>query len=95
MDADDGVPDTEQRLVAILEAARTDANLDVQVFALDALAGINARAGNIVAAVDLLARADELMQSLGHRLAEQDRIDARRARELTSAGVDSRPSPSL
>jgi hypothetical protein len=84
MDADDGLPDAEQRLVAILNEARTDVNLDVQVFALDALAGIDARAGNIAAALDLLASADELMQSLGHRIAEHDRIDARRARELTS-----------
>jgi predicted ATPase/DNA-binding SARP family transcriptional activator len=84
MDADDGLPDAEQRLVAILNEARADVNLDVQVFALDALAGIDARAGNIAAALDLLASADELMQSLGHRIAEHDRIDARRARELTS-----------
>jgi tetratricopeptide (TPR) repeat protein len=84
MDADDGLPDAEQRLVAVLNEARTDVNLDVQVFALDALAGIDARAGNIAAALDLLASADELMQSLGHRIAEHDRIDARRARELTS-----------
>ncbi len=84
MDADDGLPDAEQRLVAILNEARADVNLDVQLFALDALAGIDARAGNIAAALDLLASADELMQSLGHRIAEHDRIDARRARELTS-----------
>lgn len=95
MDADDDIPDAAQRLTTILEAARTDGDSAVQVLALDALAGIESRSGDLTTALDLLARADELMESVGHRLAEQDRIDARRATELTSAGVDSRPSPSL
>jgi tetratricopeptide (TPR) repeat protein len=80
MDADDDIPDAAQRLTTILEAARTDGDSAVQVLALDALAGVESRAGDLTTALDLLARADELMRSVGHRLAEHDRIDARRTR---------------
>jgi hypothetical protein len=85
MDADDDIPDAAQRLTTILEAARTDGDSAVQVLALDALAGIESRAGDLTTALDLLARADELMRSVGHRLAEHDRIDARRTRARVRA----------
>jgi hypothetical protein len=86
IDAENDIPDAAQQLAAILDAARTDADTDVQVLALDAQAGIESRAGNFVAALDLLACADELMRSAGHRIAEHDRIDARHARERAGAG---------
>ena len=88
MDADDETPDAAQRLAAILDAATAAADTDVQVLALDAQAGIESRAGNRSVALELLARADEVMGSAGHRIAEHDRIDARRAHALVGAGSD-------
>ncbi|MEQ1702909.1 MAG: transcriptional activator domain-containing protein, partial [Ilumatobacteraceae bacterium] len=87
MDADDGIPDAARRLTAILETARTDGDSAVQVLALDALASVESKSGDVTTALELLARADELMGSVGHRLAERDRIDARHARERLQAPV--------
>ncbi len=88
IDAEDDLPGAAEWLATILDAARADGDTDVQVLALDALAGIESRAGNVVAALDLLTLADELMGSAGQRIAAHDRIDARRARALVGAGSD-------
>ena len=85
MDARDGVPDAAGRLAKVLETARGADDFEVQVLALDALAAIRAAAEDVSAAIGLLARADALMTSAGHRLADSDRLDARRARTLIEA----------
>ena len=76
LDAQDGVPGAEQRLVAILDAARRDDDAPVEVFALDALARIAAEAGDLATARELCEEADRRMASASHFITELDRTDA-------------------
>jgi len=85
MDAEDGVPGAAGRLVSIHEKAEAAGDLEVQVLALDALAGLRADAGDIIDGNELLERADALMAAAGHRLTEGDRLDGHRARALLDA----------
>ena len=65
MDAEDGVPGAAGRLVSIHEKAEAAGDLEVQVLALDALAGLRADAGDIIDGNELLERADALMAAAG------------------------------
>ena len=85
MDAEDGVPGAASRLDSILEKAEAAGDLEIQVLALDALAGLRADAGDIIDGNELLERADALMAAAGHRLTEGDRLDGHRARALLDA----------
>ncbi len=71
-----------QRLATLLDSARTDSNVEIQVLCLDALARASARAGDGATAQRFLAEADELAPSATHRVASVDRIDAAVARAL-------------
>ena len=86
MDAQSDVPGAAGRLDSILEMAEAVGDVEVQVLALDALAGLQAQAGDSIEANELLVRADALMAAAGHRLTEGDRLDAHRARALLDAG---------
>jgi predicted ATPase/DNA-binding SARP family transcriptional activator len=76
LDARDGVPGAEARLVAILAAARGHADTPVEVLALDALARLAADAGDLGAARSLGAAADRLAPAAAHVITDFDRTDA-------------------
>jgi predicted ATPase/DNA-binding SARP family transcriptional activator len=82
LDAGDRVADAEPRLVAILDDARRTDDAPVEVFALDALARIEAARGEIATARDLCEAADRRMQSASHFITDLDRIDARSVRQI-------------
>jgi predicted ATPase/DNA-binding SARP family transcriptional activator len=82
LDAEDRISGTEQRLVAILDAARRDDDAPVEVFALDALARIAADGGHISTARELCEAADRRMESASHFITDLDRTDARAVREI-------------
>ncbi|MPY92935.1 MAG: hypothetical protein GEV08_07665 [Acidimicrobiia bacterium] len=82
MALDDPQADAEQRLTAILEAARRSDLPHVEVFALDALARIAAEAGDIDSARRLSANADRRMEDASHFISDFDRIDAHAVRQL-------------
>ena len=86
LDARDHVPGAEQRLVQILDAARTDDDAPVEVFALDALARIALEAGDLASAEDLCQTADRRMETASHFITERDRSDARPVRQIAGAG---------
>ena len=69
----------------ILEEARATGNLEVQVFALDALARISAESDDRGAAHALLAESDGLAARVAHVVDDSDRFDAVSARELSDA----------
>ena len=71
-----GIPGSHERLTGILEDARAHDEPHVEVFALDALASIAARHGDVDAARALNATADRRMQAADHFITEQDRTDA-------------------
>jgi predicted ATPase/DNA-binding SARP family transcriptional activator len=81
LDAADGLPGAEDRLVAILADARRDDAAHVEVFALDALARLSVVAGDPAAARDLCEEADRRMGVAAHFITEQDRTDARWVRQ--------------
>jgi predicted ATPase/DNA-binding SARP family transcriptional activator len=82
LDAADHVPGTQQRLVALLGAARRDGDAPVEVFALDALARAAAEAGDLSTARDLGDAADRRMGSAAHFITARDRTDARSIRQI-------------
>jgi hypothetical protein len=82
LDAQDGVAGAERRLAALLADARRNGNAPVEVFALDALAGISARAGDAAAARELCEAADRRMPSASHFISDRDRTDARSVKQL-------------
>ncbi len=80
MDAEDGIPGAEERLVTILDQARVNDDAHVEVFALDALARIAAEAGDIATARDLCASGDRRMEAASHFITDLDRTDAHAVR---------------
>jgi tetratricopeptide (TPR) repeat protein len=82
LDAEDHVPGAEQRLVAILAAARSDDDAPVEVLTLDALARMALETGDGATARDLCEAADRRMETASHFIAERDRTDARAVRQL-------------
>jgi predicted ATPase/DNA-binding SARP family transcriptional activator len=83
LDVEDGVKGAEERLLAILDGARRDGHAHVEVFALDALACVAARNGDLDTAHDLCAAADRRMEVVSHFITELDRTDARSVKQLT------------
>jgi len=81
LDARDGVPGSERRLGAILDAARAADDAPVEVFALDALARLAAERGDAAGALGLCADADRRMEAAAHFIADLDRADARAVRQ--------------
>jgi hypothetical protein len=69
----------------VLEEARDTENLEVQVYALDALARVSADSGDIASARVLLAESDDLAPDVAHVVDASDRLDAAFARELASS----------
>jgi tetratricopeptide (TPR) repeat protein len=82
LDANDHVAGADQRLVAILDAARDNDDAPVEIFALDALARIADEAGDAVTAGELSDAADRRMATASHFITERDRTDARSVRPL-------------
>ncbi|MCW2761566.1 MAG: transcriptional activator domain [Marmoricola sp.] len=69
----------------VLEEARDTENLEVQVYALDALARVSADSGDLDSARALLAESDDLAPDVAHVVDGSDRLDAAFARELASS----------
>ena len=67
----------------MLDKARGAGNVDVQVFALDALARLAAESDDLATSGDLLAEADRLAAQVAHTVDEADRIDAAGARGVS------------
>jgi hypothetical protein len=82
LDAADGDEGADGRLGAILGDARNRDDAPVEVFALDALARIAARAGDLATARDLCSEADRRMEAASHFITDLDRTDARHVRAL-------------
>ena len=78
------VRDDATELEAVLAQARVDRNVEIQVYALDALARLAAEAGDSRSARSLLTQADRLAPHVAHVLDEDDRLDGTKARELLS-----------
>ena len=77
MDASDEVPGAKDRLLAILDVARDEGDVAVEVFALDALARTAALGGDLDAARDLCDEADVRADAAAHLITDLDRVDAR------------------
>jgi predicted ATPase/DNA-binding SARP family transcriptional activator/predicted negative regulator of RcsB-dependent stress response len=71
-------------LVSVLADARLAGDPEVEVLALDALARRATEAGDLEAAAELLACADEAMPAARLRVTDDDRLDAHAARRLLS-----------
>jgi predicted ATPase/DNA-binding SARP family transcriptional activator len=82
LDAEDGLPGSEQRLEIVLDAARRREDAPVEVFALDALARIATERGDLTGARGLREAADRRMPSAADFITELDRVDAHSFRQL-------------
>jgi predicted ATPase/DNA-binding SARP family transcriptional activator len=80
LDAADHVPGAEERLVAILEEARSADDAPVEVFALDALARIAATSGDAGTAGALADAADRRLEAADHVISDVDRTDVHAVR---------------
>lgn len=76
--------DDEGGLQEVLAEARGSDNVEVQVYALDALARLAAEAGEVARAGDLLGEADRLVGQVAHVVDAGDRLDAEIVRGLTN-----------
>ena len=85
LDANAGLPQAAERLAAVLANARREGNAEVEVLALDSLAGLHAAQGHLGDARDLLTRADSLIPAVYHLVSDTDRLDRDRARRLLAA----------
>ena len=73
-------------LEEVLDEARTAGNVEVRVYALDALTCVAVRRGDLARAEDLLSTADTLAATVAHLVDESDRLDrAEAARALSAA----------
>lgn len=84
MDAEAEVAGADVRLTAILDDARRAGDAPVEVFALDALARVAARSGDMETAGHLSVEADRRMEAADHFITDRDRTDAHAVR-LASA----------
>jgi predicted ATPase/DNA-binding SARP family transcriptional activator len=82
LDADDGAPDADRRLVEVLDSARRRHDVEVEVLALDRLARLDAERGRASEARALLDTAERVSSSARHLLTDRDRIDHDRALTL-------------
>ena len=76
------VRDDAAELEVILEEARVSGNVEIQVYALDALARLAAEAGDPGSARTLLTEADRFATQVAHLLDAGDRLDSDNARQL-------------
>ena len=76
--------DDDAALQQVLEEARSTANVEVQVLALDALGRLAAESDDVEAATALLAESDALAPQVAHLVDEGDRYDAGVARRRTT-----------
>jgi len=74
--------DDDHTLRSVLDEARATGNLEVQVFALDALARLAAESHDRENSGDLLAESDRLAAEVAHVVDESDRIDAAAALKI-------------
>ena len=82
--------DDGDALRSLVDEARLTDNVEVQVFALDALARLAAEDHDLATADELLAASDRLTALVAHVVDEDDRIDAAAARLLTQHVQDVR-----
>jgi hypothetical protein len=68
--------DDEDTLRSVMSEARSTDNLEVQVFALDALARLAAEQTDHERSTDLIAESDRLAARVAHVVDERDRLDA-------------------
>ena len=97
LDGADGVPGAEERLAAVLDAARRDGAAHVEVFALDALARLALDAGDIARATQLCDRSgptDGVGIPLHHRTGSNRRARRQAARLTCQDPVPVRPATS-
>jgi predicted ATPase/DNA-binding SARP family transcriptional activator len=87
MDIGDAGAGAEERLVAMLDEARANDHAHVEVFALDALAHLAAKAGDLVRARDLCEAADRRMEVASHFITDRDRIDADAVKQAGAASL--------
>ncbi|HEU0102949.1 MAG TPA: BTAD domain-containing putative transcriptional regulator, partial [Mycobacteriales bacterium] len=84
--ADAGVPTAGRELVGVLRRARQDADPDVEVLTLDALAALDLRAGRLDDARSALDAADVVAAEAPY-LWPGDRVESERARRALAAPV--------
>jgi tetratricopeptide (TPR) repeat protein len=82
LDADDGAPQADQRLSAVIATARRAHDVEIEVLALDTLARIHAQQGRTIDAWTMLDTADRVMPAAQHLVTDKERIDRDRARSL-------------
>jgi tetratricopeptide (TPR) repeat protein len=87
MDAAEGTPVVQERLVRYLDDARHQGDAQVEIFALDALAHMAAAAGDITRAGQLGDEADRRMAAASHFITDLDRTDAHSARSIVAAAL--------
>ena len=80
-----------RRLVTVLDEARSVGDGEATLTALDALALLTARTGDLDHAARTLDEADELHTGLRHLVTDGDRLDARQARELLESEMPAQP----
>ena len=90
LDAVDGGPFAQDRLVALLTEAREQDAAHVEVFALDALARLAAESGREAETVELLDRADRRMEAASHFITDHDRTDAQWVRRSDRSHLGAR-----
>jgi hypothetical protein len=88
LDADDGAPDAQAQLAAVLAAARDAHDVEIEVLALDRMARIYAEQGRTTDAREALGAADRAMGSASHLLAMGDRVD----RDPALSRIEASPS---
>ena len=82
LDADDGAPQADQRLTAVIATARRAHDVEIEVLALDTLARIHAEQGRTSDAWALLDTADRIMPAVHDLITDKGRIGRDRARSL-------------
>ena len=72
----------------VLDEAGAAGNIEVQVYALDAMACAAAATGDRARARELLDAAESLAPGVVHLVDDHDRLDRARARELLAESAD-------
>jgi predicted ATPase/DNA-binding SARP family transcriptional activator len=85
MDVVEGTAAVRERLARYLDDARRQGDAQVEVFALDALAHLAAKTGDITGALQRCDAADRRMEAASHFITDLDRTDAHSARSIIAA----------
>ena len=85
------VRDDGSGIEQVLEEARSAGNVEVQVYALDALGRLAAESGDLDRAGSLLDDSDALAAQVAHLVDESDRYDAQLARRRTTGQAVATP----